>query len=95
MESKFGLIRTTCAFCGKEVWSAMGTKYYCTASCKQKMYRWRKKLDAKKESALYIIKDIASYLTFEDSTPSAVLCLNQIVTEALRQLEAHNVKRVK
>jgi len=92
---QIGLVRCHCGFCGKEFFSKRGSGSYCSASCKQKMYRWRKKLDAKKESALYIIKDIASYLTFEDSTPSALLCLNQIVTEALRQLELHNIKRVK
>lgn len=90
-----GLVRTACAFCGKVIWSKMGTRYYCTPSCKQKMYRWRVKLDSSKEKCISLVKEIASYLTYENSTPSALTALNEVISEAFRQMDQHNVKRVK
>lgn len=90
-----GLIRGHCRFCGKEFFASRSNADYCSASCKQKMYRWRLKLRAKEEKMIYLVRDIASYLTYEDSTPSALLVLNKVITEALSQIDKHNVKRVK
>jgi len=94
-QRKRGLVRCRCLFCGKLFWSERSTAEYDTASCKQKMYRWRKKLDKKTEKVLADIKEIASYLTYDKSTPSAVAALNQIRAEIYEVLLKQKVVIVK
>lgn len=96
MESdRIGLVRCRCLFCGSGFWSKRSTAEYCSPSHKQKMYRWRVKLDVQTKKAVETVKEIASYLTYENSTPSALKALNEVISECFRQMDSHNVKRVK
>jgi len=90
-----GLVRCRCVFCGKLFYSERGTASYDTASCKQKMYRWRKKLDAQTKKVLAGIQEIASYLTYDKSTPSAVQALQEIRSTVLTVLLDNKVVVVK
>jgi len=92
---KRGLVRCRCVFCGRMFWSERITAQFDTASCKQKMYRWRKKLDTKTKKVLADIKEIGSYLTYDKSTPSAVAALNQIRAEIYELLLQQKVVIVK
>lgn len=94
-EKKTGLVRCRCLFCGKLFWSERSTAEYDTASCKQKMYRWRKKLVSQTDKVLRGIREIGSYLTYDKSTPSAVAALNQIRSEVYELLLNNNVIIVK
>lgn len=88
-------VRCQCLFCGVHFWSERSTATYCTASHKQKMYRWRTKLHSQKDKCTKIIKEIASYLTYEKSTPTAVAALHEVkhaINEALLQGRIVTVK---
>lgn len=89
------LIRCRCLFCGQLFWSGRSDTTYCKASCKQKMYRWRRKLDTETTKALVQIRKIASYLTYDKSTPFAVAALNQIRAEIYETLLKQKVVIVK
>jgi len=95
MTEQNNLVRCRCDFCGELFWSKRKTANYCTPSHKQKMYRWRTKLDRNRVLALQQVTTIGSYLTFENSTPSALKALNEVISECFRQMDSHNVKRVK
>ena len=73
-----GLVRCKCLWCDAVFWSERGTAEYDTASCKQKMYRWRKKLEAQKLKAFACVDAITSYLKYDKSTPTACLALQEI-----------------
>jgi len=88
-------VRCRCLFCGKLFWSERSTAEYDTASCKQKMYRWRKKLDSQTRKVLQGVREIGSYLTYDKSTPAAVGALNQIRHEISDLLLKHQVVVVK
>jgi hypothetical protein len=88
-------VRCRCLFCGKLFWSERSTAEYDTASCKQKMYRWRKKLDTQTKKVLQGVRELASYLTYDKSTPAAVNALNQIRHEISDLLLKHQVVVVK
>ena len=94
-EKRSGLVRCRCLFCGKLFWSERSTASYDTTSCKQKMYRWRKKLDYQTRRVLRDIMEISSYLTYDKSTPSAVAALNQIRAEIYEVLLKQKVVIVK
>jgi len=90
-----GLVRCQCAFCGRLFWSDRSTAVYDTASCKQKMYRWRKKLDTQTVKVIVGINEIASYLKYDKSTPSAVNALQEIRACVLTVLLNAKVQVVK
>jgi len=94
-QRKRGLVRCRCLFCGKLFWSERSTAAYDTASCKQKMYRWRRKLDTQTKKVLSGVREIASYLTYDKSTPSAVAALNEIRAEIYEVLLKQKVVIVK
>lgn len=85
-EKRSGLVRCRCLFCGQLFWSERSTAEYHSSSCKQKMYRWRKKLVSQTEKVLRGIREISSYLTYDKSTPAAVAALNQIRAEIYETL---------
>jgi len=92
---KRGLVRCNCTFCGKLFWSERGSAQYCTASCKQKMYRWRIKLTKEHTKAKQCIDNIASYLIYDKSTPAAVAVLHELkgtILEALLKAKVIGVK---
>jgi len=93
--SKRGLVRCQCQFCGRLFWSDRSSAIYDTASCKQKMYRWRKKLDTQTAKVIKGIDEIASYLKFDKSTPSAVSALQEIRAHVLTVLLEAKVQVVK
>lgn len=90
-----GLVRCRCVFCGRLFWSERDTAQYDTASCKQKMYRWRKKLQAQKLKAFAAVDNIVSYLTYEKSTPAACLALQEIRSRIYEALLDNKVMVVK
>jgi len=90
-----GLVRCRCLFCGNTFWSKRMTATYCSPSHKQKMHRWRTKLDNQIEKACKTVQEIGSYLTYDNSTSDAVRGINVIISECFRVMDAHNVKRVK
>jgi len=92
---KIGLVRCHCQFCGKDFWSKSSWAGYCSSSCKQKMYRWRKKLENQEDKALDAVRNIASYFAYEKSTPSAVTALNRIIAECFLLMNKNNIQRVK
>jgi len=92
---KRGLVRCRCVFCGKLFWSERPTAIYDKPSCKQKMYRWRKKLDTQTNKVLAAIREISSYCTYDKSTPAAVAALNQIRAEIYEVLLKQKVVIVK
>jgi len=94
-EKRSSLVRCRCLFCGQLFWSERSTAEYHSASCKQKMYRWRKKLATQTEKVLRGIKEIGSYLTYDKSTPMAAVALHKIKAEIAETLLTHMVKEVK
>lgn len=90
-----GLVRCRCQFCGKIFYSERSSAQFDKASCKQKMYRWRKKLDAETKKVLGAIQHIASYLTYDKSTPKAVAALNDIRHEISEVLLKNKIQAVK
>jgi len=89
------LVKCVCVFCGTSFWSDRSTAKYCTASHKQKMYRWRVKLHSQKAKALSTIQEIRSYFTYPDSVPLATAVLHELkhaINEALLQERIVTVK---
>ena len=84
-----------CKFCGGKFFSERGTGEYCQASCKQKFYRWRKKLSTSRTKAIKLIKEIASYATYEDTTPAVALALAEVSSAISDELSRVNIKIVK
>lgn len=84
-----------CKFCGGKFFSERGSGEYCQASCKQKFYRWRKKLSKSRDKSIQLVKEIASYATYEDTTPAVALALAQISSAISDELSRVNIKIVR
>jgi len=59
------------------------------------MYRWRKKLNTQTAKVVRGVREIASYLTYDKSTPAAVAALNEIRHEISELLLKQKVVVVK
>ena len=94
-QRKRGLVRCQCEWCGKIFWSDRSSAAFCLPSHKQKMYRWRKKIDTQTARIIAQIDQLAEYLKIEKTTPSAVSALQEIRARVLTVLLDNNVRMVK
>lgn len=92
---KRGLVRCQCEWCGKIFWADRSTATFCLPSHKQKMYRWRKRIETQTAKIIASIDDLARYLKIEKTTPSAVSALQEIRARVLIVLLDNNVRMVK
>jgi hypothetical protein len=94
-QMKRGLVRCQCEWCGKIFWSDRSSAVFCLPSHKQKMYRWRKRIETQTAKIIALIDDLARYLKVEKTTPSAVSALQEIRARVLTVLLDNNVRMVK
>lgn len=83
----------TCQFCGDDCVRTSPKAHHCSNACKQKMYRWRKRLPALYAEAEAKVDEIAKYLRFPDAKPHAV-ALMKTLREHVNQLWKDNGVRV-
>jgi len=68
----------TCHFCGDSFVSGWPAAKFCSGKCRQRMYRWRKRLPFLYNEAERYLDDLASYLKFPDSRPHAVALMKTL-----------------
>lgn len=71
----------TCVFCGEHFSSKRNDRKTCSGRCRTRLARWRKRLDLHEKKASLELAEIASYLRYPDSVPSAVAALRTLKQE--------------
>jgi hypothetical protein len=94
-QKKRGLVRCQCEWCGRIFWADRSSATFCVPSHKQKMYRWRKRIETQTAKIIAAVDDLARYLKIEKTTPSAVSALQEIRARVLTVLLDNNVRTVK
>lgn len=84
-----------CSFCGQRYWAKRCDSKFCSATCRGKFYRWRKKLEKYHEKVIAGVTEIADYVRFENSRPAAVACLNDVIQHVRKLFNEVGVRVVK
>lgn len=84
----------TCVMCGKTFISKRKDARTCGASCRNKLSRWRKRLDFHYKRALAEVKAIEEYLNYSESKYAAVFALTRVSKRCGSIMRDHNVKPI-
>lgn len=68
----------TCHFCGDTFISKSSIAKFCKPTCKQKMYRWRKRLPFLYTETETHLDALSEYLKFPDSRPHTITLMKLI-----------------
>jgi Lhr-like helicase len=61
-----------CKHCGLAIPSGRSDKSYCSNSCKQKNYRWRRKMERYASDMKRAASNLAAYLEYPDTRSDAI-----------------------
>lgn len=89
------MVGKTCLFCGKHFLARRCDAQFCSASCRGKFYRWRKKLRTLYTQTLSNIQAMGGYLSFQDAKPSAVEALKSLAGSIRDMLAGAGVRFIK
>lgn len=78
VENPSRLSRHTCAFCGGEFWSHRSDAKTCSNTCRQRMKRWRKRLERETSEISRKVHSVCQYLDFPESKDDAILYLQGV-----------------
>lgn len=88
-------VQRICRFCGETFWATRADQQYHSNLCRQRAYRWRKRLAYHEYKVHYHLKQIADYLVFPDSKGYAAQTMTKARHKIDEFLDLYNVRRVK
>lgn len=89
------MITRTCFFCGKPFMTTRTDAKYCSALCRQRALRWRKRLPDTLTRLLSAVDGLAAYLVYDDAKPQAIKALNRASAEIDEVYRKFNIRKVK
>ena len=88
-------VQRICRFCGETFWASRADQQYHSNLCRQRAYRWRKRMAYHEYKVQYHLKEISEYLVFPDSRVHAAHALSGVRHKVDEFLDMYNVRRVK
>lgn len=83
-----------CAFCGEHMLQGRSDKKTCSAKCRNRLFRWRKRLDIHMKHIEYELGEIASYLAYPEARPKAAQLMVKIQDSISETFAKNNIKKV-
>ena len=83
-----------CAFCGEFKPKGRSDREYCSSACKQRAYRWRKRLERYHYDAVQALGNIASYGRYPEMQRHCAEVLKDVEKQLFSARLAAGVKKV-
>jgi len=89
------MVSVNCNFCGVPFLAKSRKARFHSAACKQKYYRWHKKLPAAADKAAALLDEIGLYLDYPASRAAALEALRQLQSKVLEQPQKRDIRFVR
>ena len=89
------LVRRKCLFCGDDFYASRSDAKYHSLTCKNRAYRWRKRLPRYQAKASEMLREIETYLVYTDSKPLAAQALFTLKSQVETIIRENNLKGIR
>lgn len=89
------MVSVNCNFCGVPFLAKSRKARFHSPACKQKYYRWRKKLPATGEKLAGLVTEVGTYLDYDQSRAMALEVLRQVQALILEEPKKRDIRFVR